>query len=481
MKIALINFEEESGYLPMATPYIAAYLRKKGYREIVIIDGMDVLEEIKKYNPDIIGIGTYSATYYEANKFVEKIKKISKAPVIAGGPHIYCMPSQIKKSNFDIGVVGEGEQTFYELVELYNKKKEFNLKDLRKIDGLVFINEREEVELTNPRELIKDLDDLPFPAIDLLNLKNKYLIPGPAGANFVGIRGYLVTSRGCPYNCVFCASKSIWTKVRWHSAERTVAEIKQWVKKYKVTHFYIYDDLCIANKPRLKKIINLLAKEKLLGKIDFEILARANLIDEDMCKLLKKLNATTVPLGFESGSNRILRYLKGGTVTVEQGKRAVELLHKYGIKITGAFMVGNPYEKEEDLKKTLEMASDPRINTLHISFSIAFPGTKFWDYAVKNRIYPKNFYESGKYMTQDVVDFDYLLSKDISKEKFKKYWKLFMELNKEKTKNYNPEFKLKQLKFLLSIGFLRKIWRKRKWVPIHLRFLFNNSINKIKL
>mgnify|MGYP001578123137 CR=1 FL=1 len=474
MKIALINFEEEAGYLPMAAPYLAGYLREKGYKDIKIIDGIDTIDQIKEYNPDIIGMGVYSSTYYRANEFVKKVKCVTKSPIIAGGPHIYCMPEQIKNSNFDLGVVGEGEVTLYELVSLFEKRRKFELEDLRKIDGLVFVNEKGKLERTKPRALIENIDEIPMPAIDLLKLKEHYLIPGPAGASFLGVRGFLVTSRGCPYNCVFCASKSIWTKVRWHSAERTVAEIKKWVNQYGATHFYVYDDLFVANRLRLKKIIWLLKKEKLLGKVDFEILCRANLVDEELVGLLKELNVSTVPLGFETGSDKILNSLKGDTVTVAHGKRAIKLLYNAGIRVTGAFMVGNPYETEEDLQKTFEMASDPRISVLHVSYSIAFPGTKFWEYGVKNKIYPKDFWESGKFLTQDVVDFNCLLSKEISKEKFTEYWNKFMKLNEEKIKKYNPKFEPKQIKLMMQPRFLKKLWKKRKWLKLHIWYLMNN-------
>jgi anaerobic magnesium-protoporphyrin IX monomethyl ester cyclase len=476
MKIALINFEEEGGYLPLATAYIAGYLREKGFENIKIIDRVNILNEIKNYKPDLIGVGLYSATYFQANKLAEKIKKISNAPLIAGGPHVYCNPAHIKESNFDVGVVGEGEETFHELANLYQEKSKFSDKDLKKIQGLVFTDKKNKLNFTPSRELIKDLDKIPPPAIDLLKLKEHYLIPGPAGAHIVGIRGYIVTSRGCPYNCIYCSSKTIWPQVRWHSAERTVAEIKTWVKKYGATHIYIYDDLMIANRPRLRKIISLLRKEGLLGKVDFEILGRANLIDEEMCKLLQEMNASSVAIGFETGSERLLKYLKGGTVTIEQGEKAIKLLKKYKIKITGLFMVGSPTETEEDLKKTFKMASNPDIELAHVSFSVPFPDTQFWEYAINNKIFPKDFYEAGTYLTQDSVNFDYLLTKEISLEKFKQYWFKFMGLVKEKEKKYSPKFTLGQLKLLFSWRLFKKILKRKRHLHRHIGFALNRLL-----
>ena len=480
MKIALINFEKDGGYLPLATIYISGYLRARGFKDILIIDRFDIIQKLKEYKPDIIGIGVYSLTFYNVNRLAKEIKSFSNAPIIVGGPHVYCDPTHIERSNFDIGVVGEGEQTFYELIKLYSEEKKFDPKLLRKIDGLAFVNEKNKFEMTKPRALIKNLDDIPLPEIELLNLKRDYLTPGPAHASIIGVRGYLVTSRGCPYNCIYCSAKAIWDKVRWHSAERVVEEISRWIN-YGVTHINIYDDLMIANKPRLKKIIELLEQKNLLGKVDFDMQVRASHIDKEMCLLLNKLNVTSMAVGFETGSERLLKYLKGEMATIAQSENAINLLYKHGIKITGLIMIASPTETEEELKKTYEFAKNPKISILFINLSTPFPGTRFWDYAIEHKIIPKNIYETDIDIIPGTPSFDYILTQEMSKEKVIEYFNKFTELVNEKKNIYFPKFKLKHIKFFLSFGLLKKFWKRKKYSKDQIKYLLNSMAKKIKL
>lgn len=478
MKIVLINSDNEGGYLPVATAYIASYLRKYNFKDIIIIDQhkKNINGIIRKNQPDIIGINVFSNTYFKMNKIAGEIKKISKAPIVVGGPHIYCDPFCIKNSNFDIGITGEGEIAFLELIKLLEKEKKIEEKNLRKVKGISFLKNNKNIEITSPADTIKNIDEIPPPAIDLLDMKNHYLVPGPAGSSLIGRRGYLLTSRGCPYKCIYCASGSIWKNVRWHSAERVVSEIKNWINKYKVNHIYVYDDLLIANLPRLKKIIYLLKKEKLLGKVDFEILARANLINEKLCKLLKKLNATTISVGFESGSEKILKSLKGDNVTVKEGNNAISLLHKYNFVVYGLFMIGSPGENEEDLQKTYNMAKDSRIKVLNVNVTMPFVGTKLWDYAIRNKIYPKDFFEKDLEITPTKSNLDYLLTKDISKEKFKEYFDKFVKLSLKKNNSYSPKFKLNDIKFFLDIKFIKKIIKRKKLLKQSIIHLMNSLL-----
>ena len=472
MRIALVNLEEDYGCLPIGLTYLAAYVRKYGnFKDIRIIDRENPIEVIKKYKPDVIGISAVSEQYYRANKLAGEIKKITNVPLVIGGAHITAMPNQLLNSNFDIGVVGEGEVTFLELLDYYKEKGKFEIKDLKKIEGLVFRTQTS-VEVTKRRKLICNLDEVPFPALDLLKMKEHYLIPGPAGANLIGIRGYIMTSRGCPYNCVYCGSNTAWggRGVRWHSAERVVDDIQKWTGVYGVNHFVVYDDLMIANIERLKKIIELLEKKRLLNKIDFELYGRANIMNDEMCSLLKKMHVSSIAFGLESGSEKILKYLKKGTVTVEQGKKAVELCNKYGLKVSGLFIMGSPGETEEDLKKTLEFVKNRNLSNVQVYQATPLPGTELWERAIKDKVINADFYEfpeRGK-----VLEFnpDAILTKEISKEKFAEWHKIFKE--EMERKNYIEDkfnFNIESVRFFLSPRFLLKLWKRRKYVPRYIK------------
>jgi anaerobic magnesium-protoporphyrin IX monomethyl ester cyclase len=473
MKIALINLEQDYGCLPMGLTNIAAYLQKYGGPvDIRIIDRSDPLIEIKDFKPDVIGISAVSEQYYKANELAEKMKRITNVPLILGGTHITAIPSQLLNSTFKIGVIGEGERTFLEFINMYKKEKSISDENLEKIRGLVFMDKEGKLKITGRRELIKDLDEIPFPALDLLDMKNQYLIPGPSGASLIGIRGYLMTSRGCPYNCVYCGSNTTWgvRGVRWHSAERVVSDIERWVKKYRANHFVVYDDLMIVNRGRLKKIISLLKEKNLLKKIDFELYGRANILDDEMCRLLKNLNVTSIAFGLESGSEKILKYLKKGNVKVEQGKKAVALCKKYGLKVAGLFIMGSPGETEKDLQKTLDFVKDPNLSTVQVYQATPLPGTELWARAIKDNIIEKDFYEFPNRGQVLELNDNAILTKKVSKENFIKWHKIFKdEMEKKNYVQDRLKFKIGMLRFFFSYRFYQKLWRRKKYIPRYVK------------
>ena len=161
-------------------------------------------------------------------------------------------------------------------------------------------------------------------------------------------------------------------------------EIKDRVENYDIDHFQITDDTFVINKKRLKELAKRLGKEGLRGKISFSCQPRANLMDDEMMKILKDLNIKSMNFGFESGSERILKWLKGDTVTVEDNKKACLLGKKYGIKVYGSFIFGSPGETIEDMKKTLELIKFMYKNGAYKLWHFVmtpFPGTVIWEIA----------------------------------------------------------------------------------------------------
>ena len=456
MKIALINIEKIFGAPPIGLAYIASYLKKySNFKDVIIIDREDPINIIKKYKPDIIGLSAVSEQFYDVKELAKELKKITNVPLILGGIHITVKPEDLLKTAFDIGILGEGEKVFLNLMNLYNKKGKFNSGNLNKIKGICY-KEKNKLEINCREELIEPLDSIPPIARDLLKMKEFYLIPGRIGTK-VGIKGSIMTSRGCPYHCVYCGSNSLFNKVRWHSPEYVVDEIELLNKKYGIKHISIYDDLSIANRPRFKKIVELLEEKNLNKKVDFEIYARANLIDDEICSLLKRMNAQTICFGFESGSDKVLKYLKKNTVTVEQGIKAIELCKKYNLYIVGYIMIGNPEETEEDLQKSFDFMTNPGIDLVQVYQTTPLPGTELWTYAIKNKIIKEDYYDH-KHKTILIYNPDLLLNNKIDKEKFRVWYNRFIEVANKKNnmkKNLNLEFR--DIIDCISIGFLLKM------------------------
>jgi len=145
----------------------------------------------------------------------------------------------------------------------------------------------------------------------------------------------------------------------------------------------IFDDLFIADKERLRKISELVKKEKINEKVSFRCSVRTNLINDDVCKFMKDMNVETVTIGFESGSPRMLAYLKNNTATIEDNKRSAELLHKYGFEIEGLFMLASPGETKADMMMTLDFIKNNFIDTIQLSITTPYPGTELWNYALE--------------------------------------------------------------------------------------------------
>lgn len=435
MKLALVCLNKQEGgeYIPpLGLVSIATYLKEYlGFENTRILDinFEDIYKSFVEYEPDIIGIASMAIEYGKAIKFAEKIKEHNRnIPIIIGGVHISTLPSSLKEC-FDIAVIGEGEETMLELIQLFEKKGKFSKIDLKKIDGIAFYDKNKLI-ITNRRELIEPLDKIPIPDKRLLN-KKYFERRKNFGTGKYSVVAYMLTSRGCPYRCVFCSTSIFWKKVRFNSVGRVVSEIKELVEDYKVDHISIWDDIFTINRPRLKEIASRLMKEHILDKVSFGCQPRANLVDDELCKILKSMNMETVDFGFESGSERMLRYLKNGSVTVEDNKGAIKLCKKYGFRIYGSLIFGSPSETIEDMKETLDFIKFTIKNGADYIWSFVmtpFPGTQIWEIAKKRDKVSDNM--NWDMISHQNIGNPLLLDQNINLKDFKKiFFKARSKLN----------------------------------------------------
>ncbi|MBS3163658.1 cobalamin-dependent protein, partial [Candidatus Woesearchaeota archaeon] len=289
LKILLINPPLEGNInsgldnikVPLGLAYIAAYARKHGFDDIKILDakiqrdikkineelwhfGMpykDVELYIRDYNPDVVGIhSAYTVYERDALKIAEIVKKINKKIiVIFGGAHVSADPGSVLKSGFvDISVRGEGEITFYDILKHIESKKSLNniLGTAVLVDG--------KLKLNPLRLLMENLDDLPFPARDLLNMQDYLEHPLNAIGTMRSPATDVITSRGCPFNCVFCSIHTIWGKTwRARSPENVVDEIEQLIKDYGIKQIRFQDDNISLDKKRMHEICDEIINRKL--------------------------------------------------------------------------------------------------------------------------------------------------------------------------------------------------------------------------
>jgi len=467
MKLALISLEERAADPPLGLSYLSSYIKKNAnLKDITIIDKTDILLSIQKNNFDIIGISAMTTDFKKANDYAIEIKKITNVPLVIGGVHITIMPHHLKESAFDIGVIGEGEQTLLELCQLFIKEKQFLPEELKKINGLVFKNENGELEYTPKRQLIQELDSIPFPDRDSLKMNDIYLLPQiKAGLDNIGIFTTMFTSRGCPYNCKFCSSSSFWErKIRFNSSEYVVKEIELLVNKYKVEGIHILDDLFVVDKNRVKKIASMLEEKGLNKRVRFSLLLRSNMVDDNLLKDLKMMNVTHLGFGFESASPRMLNYLKGGNVTMENHKNAIKLCKEYGFQVSGSFLLGNPLETKEDMRMTLDFIKNNPLDQMNVNQLIPMPKTEVWDYAKEQGFVNDSFdFTVNKLSNLFVHNYNpsLILSKEVSEEEFKS---IFDEAQSivQSSKLDNFQFRLRYLKYLKNPKFILKVLKRWK-------------------
>ncbi len=360
--------------LPLGIMYIAAMLEKNGYNvEILdtLIDdfkpqkigdakyyGMPwekIEEEIKSRKPDIVGItNPFTAQIDNAIKVSEIVKDIdTEIPTIVGGPHVSVRATQFLKDakNIDIAVIGEGEYTMLDIMRYYDGKE-----DISNIQGIAY-RKGDNVTLNHKRPFIKNLDDLPFPAYHLVNME-KYLSPERIRYRSTKYLREIsiITSRGCPYNCIFCSIHlhmgNVW---RAHSKEYVLKHIEH-VVDYRVEHIHFEDDNFTLNTKRFEGILDGLIERGIKFSWDTPNGIRADRLTLDLLRKMKNTGCTNLTIGVESGDQFILDNVIDKHLRLEDVIKAAKMCKELNIPLSAFFVIGFPGEKKENIKRTIEFA-----------------------------------------------------------------------------------------------------------------------------
>ncbi|MBI2335516.1 MAG: radical SAM protein [Deltaproteobacteria bacterium] len=341
--------------------YLAAYLEKT--HPEVEVQIKDRLADFGQFNPDVLGVSSVTENFEYAKWLARKAKAKWGCLTVLGGVHLTSLPHTLP-AEFDLGVIGEGEETFSQLVGLLKQKPLLQI-DFSNFPGVVY-RKAGKVIVNPKRSAIACLDD----------------IPRPKREKFVQTMGmpYMMTSRGCPYNCSFCVIPNVTSGYRVHSPEYVVEEIKAIQNHFpEVKHIRFFDDLFIVQRGRVEKIAELIHAEGLDKKLSFSCWGRANLIDDAMVKTFKKMNMKYVAFGAESGSSRMMAQIKPGS-SVELNQKAIDYLYDEGIHPACSILMGHPLEQEEDLRATHEFLTHnlAKLSQVELNVSIPWPGTALW-------------------------------------------------------------------------------------------------------
>jgi anaerobic magnesium-protoporphyrin IX monomethyl ester cyclase len=416
-------------YPPLGILYIASYLRKNGHKVQVIdadIDNIkteEIIDQCNSIQPTIIGITTSTlqlkAAYHLATTIKENFPNVC---LVAGGSHPSAVPEDVLNEceAFDIIVVGEGEITFFEIASAYEHHQE-----IKTIKG-IYYRLTDKIVTSGPREYIENLDELPYPALDLVEPISRY-----PGASPVRIRPslQLLASRGCPYRCNFC-SNPVWGKrTRFFSPEYIVNEIEWLESKFGVKDIWIIDDTLNLNQEWFKKICNLLIARKLAERIYFRAPFRVNenLISKDLIKLAKKAGFWLIFFGVESGDQKILDLMNKG-ITTDEIARAFEICKTQNVKTYASLIIGYPGQDELSINKTVQFVK--KIDPDYFGFAIAmpYPSCKMY-FSLKNAgLITKKFidYKIGEYLISSAElkkpITEYITGANVSILDYKKSW-----------------------------------------------------------
>lgn len=407
MKILLINapipqsFYNQEYYPPSSLLYLGAVLINNG-ETVKILDlkiyknnpkqpyGEIIKETISEFMPDLIGItGLYSGNFPDELKYSILIKETFKnIPIVVGGIHptIYAKEILNNCPSIDWIVLGEGEKTILDLVQAIKN----NYEGIEKIQGLAYRKNGEAI-INQKMNYIKNIDDIPFPAYNLIRLEDYYVDTSewhnpkklPIHTSIP-----IITSRSCPHRCTFCCMYEVMGPMwRARTAENVVAEIEYLYHTYNHRHFSIMDDNFSLSKSRVLDICALIKQKKLNLQFETPNGLSVRTLDAQVIDAMISAGMVRTALAIESGSDYIRNKIMKKYLNKEKIYEAVKITKKYPqLHVSAFFIMGMPEDTEETLKDTYNMIRDIQVNKVHLMNIIPFPGTQVFEQAVRDNL-----------------------------------------------------------------------------------------------
>ncbi len=402
---------------PIGLAYIGGYLEKHGYN-VEIFDSRslskdrvirygdaalygltdaEIRRHVEKVSPDIVGIScmftAYSGDVHRISKLVKEIDK--NMIVVVGGAHASTFPKLVLRDyNVDIVVHAEGEETFLDMVRHVEGKKDYT-----EIKG-ISVRRNGAVVTNPPREFIKDLDTVPFPARHLLDMSlylnetpNQYAMRAPSTT--------MITSRGCPQACIYCTIQSVWGVKRWRgrSPQNVVDEMEYLQKTYGIQELYWMDDSAGTSKKRLLAICDEIINRDLDIKWTTPNGIAHWYLDEHVLDRMKAAGCYRVTFGIESGNIETRKFL-GKPYPLEQAKRLLDHANKIGMWTICTFIIGFPYEKEESIMDTISFACDSGTDMAIFYMLCPHPGTRVYSiFKEEGLLYFDHFLDPSRPLT----------------------------------------------------------------------------------
>jgi len=438
---------------PLGLLYNASSLKEAGFK-VKIIDmeveklGFDTFDYfIRKSQPKLVGINCTTPVYSTIQQMTRIIKRINPSIfMLIGGPHPTLLPeSALNEASIDFLIRGEGEIAVVELMEAILSSTQ----KLNNIRGLSYKENGRQIH--NPdRPVIEDLNQLPFPERTMLPYR-KYF----SAAAKENPCTSMITSRGCPYNCMFCSN--IFRRPRFRSPQNIADEIELILNRLHLHDIEFLDATFNLKKRQVLDICNEIIKRKL--DFSWRCICRVDLIDKEILQRLKAAGCYLITYGVESGSDRVLKILQKG-FTVSKVEQTFKITKETGFETHGLFMVGTPGETRQEIKETIEFSKKLDPNYAQFFITTPLPGSKLFAMALENKWMPevteKNYYDILE-LEKPLMKFPTLTQKEIShfqKRAVQQFFFRFKFILKSLTKFVREPFRFIKNIFLIVKYFL---------------------------
>ena len=417
MKVLLIELPTARPSMPsMSLASLKSYVNEKTEHSAKILDlsfrknkyEKILKEKIRNENPDLIGLSIFSFNCQQALNMASFIKENFNVKILFGGVHTILDPEDvIKHKQVDFVCTGEGELVLRDLLNS-------NLNG-KNIEG-VWYREGEEIIRNPRRELIQDLDNLPFPDWDDFELKKYFLVFN----NHLPI----YASRGCPYGCTYCSNHALKQKlkgkyVRAKSADRVLEEVELRIKQYYkkgLRYFFFYDDTFIMDRNFILEFCKKYKEKQYYKLVKYSVNVRANLVTEEIIKTLKESGCYEVRMGIESGNDYIRNKLYKRNMSEEQIFNAINLFRKYNLRFKVQFIIGAPYETVEMMEQTLEMAKKVNADSELFPVLMPLPSTEMKEICEKEGLIEQVGFDDAQNMyTSPVIKTKFASRKQVQK------------------------------------------------------------------
>jgi len=383
--------------MPLGIFYLAAALRKVQFSVEVIdaeaanLSHEEVVAHITQQKVSLIGLTSTTVAFRNTRLLAEMLRKaLPTVPIVIGGPHMTAMPDETMQTNaFDFGVTNEGEIALVQLARFLLQKQG----TLETIPNLYYHQENSWVK-SKEQSVIAELDTIPFPARELYPDLTDY--KPPVGSFRLRPVVNIITSRGCPYQCIFCDNNTFGRKTRFHSAEYVAREIIETLNRFHAREIAFIDDTFVLDKQRLRRIFALLDEKGI--KFPWTCMTRVNNIDYETLKFMREHGCWQIRFGIESGNQQVLDFIKKG-ITLEQVCDAAHWCKELGIATVGFFMIGHHTDTKETIEETIKFALSLPLTDTVVTINTPIPGTESYALARQYGQYDEGDWTSLNYWT----------------------------------------------------------------------------------